>query len=187
MSDLHLNDDDGRDIAALARALPPLQPPGHVWSRIRARIEEPARRRFIWRPQFAGIAAAAVLIVATAAVLFTIRRSGAPPSTPAFGARQIAASVEAELRVAEVHYQKAIDGLELITSAADSALDPATEDTLMKNLAVIDGAINESRAALAADPASAAAQYTLLEGLKAKVALLQDTVTLMNHSRANEM
>ena len=43
---------------------------------------------------------------------------------------------------------------------------------------VIDRAINESRAALAQEPASVLAQESLLEALDTKVALLQDTVAL---------
>ena len=49
---------------------------------------------------------------------------------------------------------------------------------LTKNLAVIDRAIDESRAALAQEPASTLAQESLLEALETKVALLQETVAL---------
>jgi hypothetical protein len=49
---------------------------------------------------------------------------------------------------------------------------------LTKNLAVIDRAIDESRAALAQEPASTLAQESLLEALDTKVALLQETVAL---------
>jgi len=61
-----------------------------------------------------------------------------------------------------------------VLSARDG-LDPQTSDALQNNLAAIDAAIGESRAALVAEPQSEVAQQSLLEGLKTKVALLQTT------------
>ena len=94
-----------------------------------------------------------------------------------------AQAVEAELRAAEEHYTKAITGLEQITKTEQGALDPGTAATLQKNLAVIDQAISESRAALRTQPASEPAQESLVENFKAKIALLQDTVALINEMR----
>ena len=65
------------------------------------------------------------------------------------GARTAKLSAQ-ELRQAEQHYGNAIKGLEQIASANQNALDPNTAATLQKNLAVIDQAINESRAAVRA-------------------------------------
>ena len=67
--------------------------------------------------------------------------------------------------------------------ADQGALDPRTAATLQKNLAVIDQAISESRAALRAQPASEPAQQSLIENFKTKIALLQDTVALINEMR----
>ncbi len=94
-----------------------------------------------------------------------------------------AESVEAELRAAEAHYEKAIRGLEQVTNAEKGALDAQTASTLQKNLAVIDQAISESRAAVRAQPASQPAQDSLIESFKAKLGLLQDTVALINEMR----
>ena len=47
-----------------------------------------------------------------------------------------------------------------------SELDPRTAATLQKNLAVIDQAISESRAAVRAQPASEPAQQSLIDGLQ---------------------
>ena len=58
-------------------------------------------------------------------------------------------SVEAEMRLAEEHYENAITGLEQIAQIAaidDQLLDPDITATLRKNLGVIDQAIAESRA-----------------------------------------
>ena len=94
-----------------------------------------------------------------------------------------AQSIASELALAEGHYQKAISGLEQIANAEKGALDPRTAATLQKNLAVIDQAITESRAALQAQPNSEPAQQSLLESFKTKIALLQDTVALINEMR----
>jgi hypothetical protein len=94
-----------------------------------------------------------------------------------------AVAVESELRAAEQHYENAIKGLEQIANAEQNALDPKTAATLQKNLAVIDQAITESRAALRAQPTSEPAQQSLIESFKSKIALLQDTVALINEMR----
>ena len=94
-----------------------------------------------------------------------------------------AQSVEAELRAAEEHYENAIKGLEQIANANQGSLDPGTAATLQKNLSVIDQAISESRAAVQAQPNSEPAQQSLLENFRTKVAVLQDTVALINEMR----
>ena len=52
-----------------------------------------------------------------------------------------------------------------------------------KNLTVIDQAITESREALRSQPANASAQSGLFDALRTKVALLQQTVELINDMR----
>jgi hypothetical protein len=102
-------------------------------------------------------------------------------------------SVESEFRLAEQHYQNAIGKLEQAArlgapeiaglSADDQTIDPQTAAMLQKNLQVIDQAIAESRAALRSEPQSAPARDSLFDALKRKVALLQDTIALMNEMR----
>jgi anti-sigma-K factor RskA len=137
------------------------------------------------------LAAAAVLLLATAVGLqFRSTRRAMGPAADGSGATtasvsnsEAAENVEAELRAAEEHYTKAITGLEQITKTEQGALDPGTAATLQKNLAVIDQAISESRAALKTQPASEPAQESLVENFKAKIGLLQDTVALINEMR----
>jgi hypothetical protein len=137
------------------------------------------------------LAAAAALVLATFVGLrYAPGRSqvAAPASPASDGAAQASAgdaaqSVENELRQAEAHYENAIKGLEQIANAEQNALDPRTAATLQKNLAVIDQAINESRAAIRSQPASEPAQQSLVENFKTKIALLQDTVALINEMR----
>src|SRR5262249_5198331 len=142
-----------------------------------------------------GLAAAAVLILATAVGVRFAARGGQTSQTGASGssssssstasasATADAAQIEAELQEAEAHYEKAIQGLEQIANAEKGALDPQTAATLQKNLTVIDQAISESRAALRAEPTSQPAQMSLIDSFKTKMALLQDTVALINDMR----
>jgi len=200
--------DDLREIRRTASALDPRDPPARAWSRIerairleaggardgsgsgdsnRARRLQPGAAGV--RPEtrrsgasFGWLAAAAVLVLATAAGLYygVARRSRPAPTQAAAPSAQ---AVEAELREAESHYEKAIEGLERIANAEQGAFDPATAAALQKNLAVIDQAIGESRAAIRTQPASEPARESLLENFKTKLALLQDTVALINEMR----
>jgi len=152
-----------------------------------------------------AIAAALVLLVGGSIALiwtdFRGRNTAAPPMAaaptspapaPASNAQTDVAveSVEAEFREAERHYQNAIAKLEqaarldqAASGGPQAALDPQTAAMLQKNLQVLDQAIAESRSALRAEPQSAAAAGTLFEALRRKVALLQDTIALMNEMR----
>jgi Putative zinc-finger len=185
--------DDLRAIAQAAASLEPLDPPSGVWPRIASEIHEGAPRARA-RTSWTWLAAAAVLALATIVGLRMgpLSRRGAGESRPtasASGARAAASgadtarTVETELRQAEEHYDKAITGLEQIANANQSAFDPGTAATLHKNLAVIDQAISESRAAVHAEPNSEPAQQSLLENFRTKIAVLQDTVALINEMR----
>ena len=150
------------------------------------------------------LAAAAVLVLAAVIGIRYGRRDVARPPAPPSDVRAVAggpgsqgsqglqggsasadagAFVEAELREAESHYDNAIKGLEQIAAAEKGTLDPATAAALQKNLAVIDQAISESRAAVRAQPTSEPARDSLMESFRTKLALLQDTVALINELR----
>ena len=136
------------------------------------------------------LAIAALVVAALGIAVFVGLRIGRQqrPDRTAVGAEGApsAQSVEAELQQAEEHYQKAIAGLEQIASANSGAFDAATAAALQKNLSIVDQAISESRAALRAQPNSEPAQASLLDSFKAKLALLQDTVSLINEMRKGD-
>jgi anti-sigma factor RsiW len=173
------------EIREVAGTLGPIQPPEAAWRRIERALQPAAVRSAAPQWSWWLAAAAVVLMAAGAAVLVDLRsRPAVPPSTAAAQTNeQLAASVEAELRQAESHYQNAIAGLEQIANQGKGSLDPQTAATLEKNLSVIDQAISESRAALRAQPDSAPAQQSLLDSFKSKIALLQETVALINEMR----
>lgn len=196
--------DDLRAIRTLSGTLEHRDPPARAWSRLERAIkfedesrsitqstptpprQEAPRVPRVVRESWIWLAAAAAIVFAVY-VGIRYRPNPAPVTTtasaPATDNSGAQASVEAELRAAEEHYDKAIKGLEQITNAEKGALDTQTAATLQKNLAVIDQAISESRAALRAQPASQPAQDSLLESFKAKLGLLQDTVALINEMR----
>ena len=175
--------DSLREISAAARRLAPVAPRREAWNRIERSLGAGGGRR---RPVWPWLAAAAAILLATLVgyKMVDLRRQSATPTTSTAGPDiATAQSVEAELAQAEQHYQKAIAGLEQIANAEKGSLDPQTASTIEKNLTVIDQAISESRAALRAQPSSEPAQASLLENFKSKIALLQETIALINEMR----
>ena len=92
-------------------------------------------------------------------------------------------SIAAEYQLAEQNLTNTIVGLERIAADDRSTLDMETADVLQANLTVLDGAIGESRDALQKEPENDVAQQSLFEALRSKIALLQDTIALINEMR----
>lgn len=187
---------DLKSIQAAAFTLDRVELPAAIWAGIRARLDEAPRpqaggRLIVWpRPRAAKAvwAAAAALILATLVGLSSLWRPAGPhagdeAAVTSAETGDLVASVQVELQAAEDHYSKAIQGLEQIARSESGALDPQVAAVLQKNLQVIDQAIGESRAALQAQPASANAQESLFDAMRSKVALLQQTVELINEMR----
>jgi anti-sigma factor RsiW len=179
-----------------ARGLPPLDPPTEAWHHLSARlaIERANRTKAasVWRRYSLPLAAAAVLVIAVVAGL-TWRRFSAPAATPTAtverqldpataSSAELLGSVEAELQQTEKHLETAVSRLEVLARDRQ-ALDPNVAAELQKNLLVIDQAISESRAAVRTDPLSTQAQDSLFDAFRSKIALLQDTIALINEVR----
>jgi anti-sigma factor RsiW len=173
-------------IRAAARELPPHDVPPHVWTRLLGAFasETVARRASRWRWVFAWepIGAVAMLVVIAAGLSWVGGRlastGGTPPALPA--ARL---PLDVELRRAEEQFAAAIAGLDEIRRAEQASLDPATAGVLQASLTVIDRAIDESRAALETEPNNQVARESLFDLLRSKLALLQETVALINEMR----
>ncbi len=195
---------DLRTIRAAAFMLDRHEPAPEAWTRLQAAVAaEPApKARLLAMPGALGrrrvgrslgeggnwpvwLGAAAALVLATVIGLLPLLSREAATGADATEA-EAAISVEsiaAEFEAAERHYQKAIDDLQTIANQDTGELDPQVASVLQKNLSVIDQAISESRAALQSQPASTNAQDGLFEALRTKVALLQQTVELINEMR----
>lgn len=170
--------DDLKEIRATASTLDRRTPSPELWRAIAARVDSPpAASRTSWAPL---AAAAALVMMLGAAAWFTVGnqfRAGSGDT-----ATDLARSAASELQLAEEHYENAIAALEQLSVKHDNALDPSVAAEIAESLKSIDRAIDDSRAALKSDPNSFVAQTSLLEALRMKVALLQETVSLMNAS-----
>jgi anti-sigma factor RsiW len=105
--------------------------------------------------------------------------AGTPGATPA--AEQGAGgqgTALAAFRPAEREYQQAVDDLARVLETRRASLAPETVATLERNLAIIDAAIAESRAALENDPNSRELTRMLSSTYDAKVQLLRQAVQL---------
>lgn len=180
-----------------ARTLPVLSPPARLKARVEDAVTHDRRARHssaAWRRFVLPLTTAAVVVLAVVALL-TLRPQRTTPSatdTTAAGPAavdpqtatdaELIGSVEAELQQTERHLERAVAGLEALARDRQT-LDPQVADEVQKNMLVIDRAIGESRAALRSNPLSAEAQDSLFEAFRAKIALLQDTVALINEVR----
>jgi len=150
-----------RSLSAAAASLPKSIEPGRdLWGGIETRI----RRRATWNVQRlrwrAALAAAAVLVIALGVYRLL------PPSTARDRPGRGWAAVQAD-------FDRATNELGLILAAERERLRPETVALLERNLAVIDAAIAESRAALARDPANAELRRFFAAASRQKVELLR--------------
>ena len=174
---------DLETIRSATRSLERQLPSPQVWYRLAAAIDaEPNGFAATWLGGWRA-AAAAVTCVLLVGSLSWIGGRLAPIAHPRLTSVEPTAPEGAELSSVEDQYTAAIAGLEDITRAERAALDSMTADVLQANLTLIDSAIGESRAALDKEPESSVAQESLVDALRSKIALLQDTVALINEMR----
>ncbi len=190
-----------QDVIAAAQALPDLMPSRDLWAGIERRIEAevvpfpspgapvsplagPAFRRqapAAWK----AVLAASVLVAATATATWTAARrnvavpagiaAGAPGADSGFAA---AMNLTRNARLAsgktlDQTYDQEIASLRAIVNERRGELDPATVAVLEKNLAIIDQAIAESKAALAQNPSSAFLLDRLTDAYQSKLRVLR--------------
>lgn len=196
-----------RTLREEVRALPAgIAPPRDLWSGIATRLTPPhaageilpaateasgvsplrpcAPRRPRWPLAAAAMIAVAlgsstltyVLIrpVVPVAVAPSVDVPTAAPTTPDARPRTALAA----FAPAETEYRQAVDELALVLESRRGELAPETVATLERNLAIIDEAIAQSRAALEADPNSAKIAQMLTYAYDAKVETLRQAVSL---------
>jgi anti-sigma factor RsiW len=178
-----------------------IQPGRDLWNEIAPRLQsraslpdEPAERmpevRVIGpRPMrplpwwMLAAASIALIVVTSFATLRLTGRPGpgAPTPTLATQTAQPPAGTPTALaafRPAEQEYEKAITDLQAVLQARRGQMAPQTVATLEANLRIIDQAIRESRAALAADPNSPQLTQMLTGAYDAKLDALRQAVSL---------
>jgi hypothetical protein len=151
-----------RALVTGAAALPKtIEPSRDLWATIETRIRQRATwnaQRVWWR---AALAAAAVLVIAL----------GIYRLLPPFAAHYRPAG-EGWVAV-QADFDRASDELSRVLAVERERLRPETLALLERNLAVIDAAIVESRAALARDPASVELRRFYAAAARQKVELLR--------------
>ncbi|HEX7937445.1 MAG TPA: zf-HC2 domain-containing protein [Gemmatimonadaceae bacterium] len=163
-----------RLVAAVATLPRDVAPPPDALDAIRRRVTSPnARAPRWWHNGWLAAAAAVVLVVGTA----TVMRFATGPATRGDPTSARAGVTPAILAV-EKNYAPTLAELRATFDAQRASLSPATVRTLDHSLAVIDSAIAEARAALAADPASAAISEMLSGYYQRKVDFLKRANTL---------
>jgi len=166
-----------RSLVAAVGELPRAIAPTHdlragIADRIaRAQPVETARPRRMFRLP-AMFAAAAVLVIATAAVTRWWMLQDISP-TPGSMRNDTAAAMPVAYRADETRYLDAIEELQQVLERERGELAPQTIEILESNLAIIDRAIAESRAALARDPANRDLGLMVLSAYEQKLQLLQ--------------
>lgn len=175
-----------RDAAA---ALGPIAPPDHLSLEIAGQIRLDAPGPIAAAPQstlsqWMGLAAAVVIITTGAYAVSEWVWPDAGPAAPASVAADAdGTGVGAVVEELGAALEKAIADLQALAQASDRPGEAELAGGLLENLKVIDGAIAESRMALAEEPSSVAARDSLLEALKRKVGVLQSTMALINDLR----
>jgi len=174
---------EGDAVLAKAGELPQdVAPPRDLWPAIAARLDQQDRRTraFRW-----PVALAAGFLVAAVSALLTwglMRDPGAGPAEP-----RLAGPTPAADAVVPVHYGPntplgaaqlaARDELLVRFRARLEELPPATRESVVKNLAVIQRAADEIDAALAQDPASRLLNELLLNTYRNELQLYSKVVT----------
>lgn len=185
-----------------------IAPPRDLWAGISARLEPrapaavetprlveetadpqviPLRRRGGWQPPrwLLAAAAAVVLMIGTSVTTLMVAGRGAGTGEPdrlppvvATPAPEPTTTALVAFAPAEQGYRTAIDDLAAVLETRRGQLAPETVATLERNLAIIDQAIAESRAALVKDPSSRELAQMLSAVYDTKVRMLQQAVEL---------
>jgi anti-sigma factor RsiW len=170
-----------RAVLAAATALPrSIMPPRDLWAEISARL--PARRVVQARQsapwsRWVPLAAAALLLIAvTATVTYRLARPTVPDPVGVATAPVAVAGFAADRE-----YVLAAEDLERVLAEGRGRLAPSTVELLERNLALIDAAITEARAALEADPENADLRALLWGAHRQKLDLL-DRATRLTRS-----
>ena len=187
--------EETRAIREAASQLERHVPSAHAWNRIAAAVEADRRRPW-WQfaglrlPQLAAAAVAVAIVVGVGAMAWRdlASRGGLEPPAATVAENTVPVdavpSVNDTLKLAEDQYVEAIAGLEQQTDTTQ--LTPEMADVVQANLTVVNQAIDESRAALAAEPENEVAQESLFDAFRSKVELLQNALALINEMRQGD-
>lgn len=181
-------------IGAEAAQLPLLTPSRDLWSGIEARIEAqtaaPRALPFYQQKSFRVLMAASLLVAVSSGITWRLATRGGTASLPAatVAVSESTPSDAIAPEVAQAHLaamsgnasqmDREIATLQAIVQERRGDLDPATLAVLERNLAVIDTAIAQARAALEADPNSTFIAQQFARAYTSKLTLLRGAAQL---------
>lgn len=145
-----------------------------VHANFEPRVEQASQPTFGWR-RFGLVAAAAMLlIVASSGITAYLLRSPVPDPAGTIGGRADFEVVAWDgFIAAELEYQRVTDELLGTLEAQRDELAPETIEVVERNLALIDQAIGEARAALERDPANTKLVHKLTDMYRSRVTFLE--------------
>jgi hypothetical protein len=172
-----------RSLLARAAELPRTMAPGRdLWPGVAEAIREEKRSRVLGferrRVVFAGFLAAAAALVVALGLPRPGPDPGTPPSTGSSVPALVAASPGSDLREAEADYERATKALLDTLEEQRDRIAPQTLQGVEQNLAVIDEALREVRAALHQEPGNPELTRMLAATHHKKVEVLQRVVRL---------
>jgi hypothetical protein len=174
-----------RQLLAHAASLPrSVTPPRDLWPGIARRLEQ--KRRWSWAAELPpwALAAAATVVVALAAVLWTGRSPSAvkmvviPAATPEARLAALPETSDPVIAAAEREYEDAANALLEALQKRQSEISPQTLVAVRANLEVIDRALAELREALVKDPSNPELNRMLVATHRKKVDVLRRVVRL---------
>ena len=184
---------DLRAVLARAASVSPRPPASDLWPGIESRLDVAARpaviqpRRSAWRVSFTLpqlVAAGLALMVVSGGAVWVGQHGGRATSLPPASATNEtipgAAPADHALTVAlpDPRYDEAVADLEQTLQNGRASLDPQTVSVIERNLQAIDRAIDESRRALAQDPANIYLNNHLAEAKQQKLTLLRQATAI---------
>ncbi len=180
---------DLRGVVARAAELQPRPPAADLWPGIAPQLDRVtpvvapfpsrvARRVSFTMPQL--VAAGLALMVTSGGAVWMLQRGGRATDIQAVAPANDVDPSTVPVALADPRYDEAIADLEQALTAGRGQLDPDTVKVIESSLAAIDQAIEQSRRALATDPANVYLHSHLAEARQRKLALLRRGVGLIN-------
>ena len=157
-----------RVVASRIDSLPRTRLPStDLWQGIAGRIGRAGLGRWIAAPAWSLLAAAVLLSLVTGSATWVAVRRASPTATEAGG-----------FVVAESKYHQSIADLTMLYSRSRDSLGPETRALVERNLAVIEQAIQEARAALEREPANPLLESLVLSAYQRKLDFLEQATGL---------
>jgi hypothetical protein len=176
-------------VVARAAELQPRPPAADLWPGVEAKLDRvtpvvaPIRSRVARRVSFTMpqlVAAGLALMVTSGGAVWMLQRGGKATDIQAVAPASNVDPSTVPVALADPRYDEAVADLEQALTAGRDELDPETVKVLESSLAAIDQAIEQSRSALATDPANVYLHSHLAEARQRKLALLRRGVGLIN-------